>query len=243
MSIAIKVISLKRSNKRREKFLLKNSGFAFDFFDAVDGTQLSDTIKNDPSFFVSPLNFPSVGAYGCALSHLSLWNFAIEKNEPITIAEDDAIFRNDFQLKSEKIIKELPIDWDFILWGWNFDSILSIGDFGKVSAVVMLFDQSRMRQNIEEFKINSIKTTTFKLDKCFGIPSYTISPKGAKKFKKLCFPMSNFELFFPVLNRNIPNIGIDIAMNRIYNTTNSFVCFPPLVLTENNKHDSTIQLI
>lgn len=243
MAIKIKVISLKRSKQRRENFLLKNDGLIFDFFDAIDGSQLSDAKKNDPNFFVAPLSFPSAGAYGCALSHLSLWNFSIQKNEPLTIAEDDAIFTDDFQFKSEKIVKELPIDWDFILWGWNFDSILSISDFDKVSAVVMLFDQAKMRQNITDFKSKTFSTTVYKLDKCFGIPAYTISPRGAEKFKELCFPMSKFELFFPVLNRNIPNLGIDISMNRIYNTTNSYVCFPPLVLTENNKQESTIQLI
>ena len=36
------------------------------------------------------------GAIGCALSHYQLWNLSIEKNEVLTIAEDDAIFRYDF---------------------------------------------------------------------------------------------------------------------------------------------------
>ena len=103
MTIQIKVINLKRSKKRRESFLLKNNGLICDFFDAIDGSQLSDAKKNDPNFFVEPLSFPSVGAYGCALSHLSLWKHAIEKNEPLTIAEDDAIFRDDFKIKSENV--------------------------------------------------------------------------------------------------------------------------------------------
>lgn len=53
--------------------------------------------------------------------------------------------------------------------------------------------------------------------------------------------MRNFELFFPVLNRKIPNTGIDVAMNKIYSATNSYVSFPPLVVTKNEHESSTIQ--
>jgi glycosyl transferase, family 25 len=239
--MSIKVISLKRSNQRKERFQDNNQKIIFEFFDGIDGSLLRENEINNPKIFSQPLNFMSLGAYGCALSHLSLWEQVIECNFPLTISEDDAIFRNDFEYQSEKVIKMLPHDWDFILWGWNFNSILSLNEFSQVSPTVMLFNQNQMRNNIGIFKSGLNATFPFRLDKCFGTPAYTISPNGAKKFKELCFPMVNFELFFPGLKKKIPNNGIDIAMNKIYATTQSFVCFPPLVLTENLHELSTVK--
>jgi len=237
----IKVINLERSIERKNNFVKNNKGIDYEFVSAVDGQLLTDNDIYDKNKFIQPLPYFGVGAYGCALSHLKLWNTAIEHEAPITIAEDDAIFRLDFKIKADEIISQLPTDWDIILWGWNFDSILSLSAMTNISPTVILFDQDTLRSNVEYFKINKTKSYAFKLDKCFGIPAYTISSKGAEKFKKLCFPLENFELFFPVLNRKIPNTGIDIAMNRVYASTNSFVSFPPLVITKNEHEISTIQ--
>lgn len=239
--IPIKVINLKTSVDRRQNFISRNQFIKYDFFEGIRGDVLTDDVLNKEEYFINPLPFPSLGAYGCALSHLSLWEHAIQSNNILTVAEDDAIFRKDFIVKSEQVISKLPTHWDFILWGWNFDSILSVSDLKGISPAVMLFNQNLMRQNIHHFINLDSEPNVLRLDKCFGIPAYSISPNGAKKFKSLCFPMKNFELYFPVLNRKIPNTGIDIAMNRIYSETNSFVAFPPLVITENLHEISTIQ--
>jgi len=239
----VKVISLDRSIERKNEFIKNNSAIKYEFVSAVDGQLLTSQDISKAEHFINPLPFPSRGAYGVALSHLKLWNEAIEAGVSVTVAEDDAIFRSDFHVKTEVLISELPSDWDIVLWGWNFDSILSLVAMPNISPSVMLFSQALLRQNITHFQKDRSIIHTFKLDKCFGLPCYTISPTGAKKFKQLCFPLKNFELFFPVLNRKIPNTGIDIAMNRIYSTTNSYVSFPPLVVTKNEHEISTIQKI
>jgi hypothetical protein len=48
-------------------------------------------------------------------------------------------------------------------------------------------------------------------------------------------------IFFPGINRYIPNVGIDVAMNAAYPIMKSYVSFPPLVITKNERHRSTIQ--
>lgn len=239
----IKVINLERSIERREHFIKNNKGIDYEFVPGVDGQLLTHEDIFNTDHFINPLPFPSVGAYGVALSHLKLWNQAIEENSPITIAEDDAIFRLDFKSKAEEIISQLPINWDIVLWGWNFDSILSLAVMPNVSPSIIIFNQDELRNNVENFKNNKSNSYPFSLDKCFGIPAYTISPKGAENFKKGCFPLENFELFFPGLDREMPNTGIDVAMNKIYSTTNSFVSFPPLAITKNEHEISTIQKI
>jgi GR25 family glycosyltransferase involved in LPS biosynthesis len=241
MNIPIKVINLERSIERRDYFTKNNNGLDYEFINGVDGKLLSDNEIFNDKLFIKPLPFPSRGAYGTALSHLKLWSLVIELNSPLTIAEDDAIFRGDFKIKSEEIISQLPENWDIVLWGWNFDSILSLSVMPNISPAVMIFNQKILRENIHLFKDQREKTYSFKLDKCFGTLAYTISPLGANNFKKQCFPMKNFELFFPVLNRKLENMGIDVAMNRIYSTTASYVSFPPLVVTKNDHSTSENQ--
>jgi GR25 family glycosyltransferase involved in LPS biosynthesis len=237
-----KVISLRRSTHRREIFTKINEGIDFEFYDGIDGEKLKENEINNPEHFINPLNFPSLGAYGCALSHLNLWNEVIETNTAMTIIEDDVTLRDDFETQPDNVINLLPKDWDFILWGWNFDSILSLNDLNNVSPTVMLFNQDLLRKNIVSFKKSKVNNYPLHLDKCFGIPAYSISPNGAKKFKNLCFPMTNFDVFFPFLNKQISNTGIDIAMNKVYGSINSFVCFPPLAITENFHEKNTIQI-
>jgi GR25 family glycosyltransferase involved in LPS biosynthesis len=51
----------------------------------------------------------------------------------LTIAEDDAVFRADFEHEANRVIASLSPDWDMILWGWNFDSILGLEFMKNVS--------------------------------------------------------------------------------------------------------------
>jgi len=201
---------------------------------------VATNVLSDPNLFARNLQYTK-GAYGCALSHLAAWFDAIDSNEIVTVAEDDAIFRHDFQSMHQQVLSNLPDDWDIVMWGWNFDSILSLNSMPEISPTVLFFDQQQLRNKIYEFQIATQRPTLLPLDKCFGTPAYSISPKGAEKFLKGCFPLQHFFLYFPGLNRELPNNGIDIAMNRIYASTNSFACFPPLVITKNEHETSSIQ--
>lgn len=241
MDIPIKVINLARSAGRRESFARDNPHLAYEFVEACDGAKLTEREIEDPRHFIHPLPFPSLGAYGCALSHLRVWEMAIEQGRPLTVVEDDAVFRHDFREASAAFIADLPPDWDLVLWGWNFDSVLSVMSLAGVSPVVMVFSQDLLRENIKTFQASTVRPHPIGLDRCFGIPAYTVSPAGARKFREQCFPMKNFEMFFPVLNRNVQNTGVDIAMARAYSVTQSFIAFPPLVATRNERGASTIQ--
>ena len=233
------MLNLVRSKERRVSFREFNKHLTYEYFNAIDGRDLTIEQIRASGLFEENLPFPSLGAYGCALSHLKLWEISIDKNFPITVAEDDAIFRHDFLVQSNKVISTLPSDWDFILWGWNFDSVLSVNLLP--APIVMLSNQELMRKNAEVFQNQQSPSLPLALDKCFGIPAYTISPKGANRFKNLCYPMENFELKFPVLKNKMPTTGIDLAMARFFSTTKSFVSFPPLVITKNEHSISTIQ--
>ena len=236
----VKVLNLQRSENRRNSFAAYNKFLNYDFYPAVDGTKVAESILSDPSLFSHGLKYTK-GAYGCALSHLQIWDLAIKEDTVYTVAEDDAIFREDFAETSEAVISMLPKDWDIMVWGWNFDSILSLNQMPGISPAVMVFNQDQLRSSVSNFQ--KLKSVCFplRLDKCFGTIGYSISPKGAKKFKQLCLPLAPFDLYFPLLNKALPNNGIDIVMNKIYSLTDSYVSFSPLIVTKNEIELSTVQ--
>ena len=236
----IKVINLKRSTSRKEQFIKNNPNISYSFFEGIDGSTLSKKFLAESELFDQNLVYTK-GAYGAALSHLSLWEEAINTNRAITVIEDDVILRADFESEHNKIIDSIGEDWDIVLWGWNFDHILSVNVMPDISPVIMIFNQQQLRNSVPNFYVSKSSSTLMLLDKCFGIPAYTISAKGAGKFKKNCFPLLPFEIEFPLMSHKMQNNGVDIAMNNLYPSLNAYACFPPLAITKNEHNTSTIQ--
>jgi GR25 family glycosyltransferase involved in LPS biosynthesis len=239
MRNTVKVISLARSQERRATFAANNAHIDFEFFDAVDGQLVMSQVDGLPELFEKDLPYVP-GALGCAVSHLMLWQEAAESDAVITVLEDDAVLRFDFHEQSAEILNNMPADWDIVVWGWNFDSTLALNLMPGVSPTVMLFDQQQLRGSIAGFQEMKTRPQLLALTSCFGTPAYSISPAGARKFMSQCFPLKKFTQYFPVLRRELRNNGIDMAMNRIYSSTNSFCSLPPLAVTRNEAVKSTI---
>jgi glycosyl transferase, family 25 len=234
----IRVISLERTPERRHRFAQFHAGLAFEFFDAIDGLRVQSG-ELDLRTLVEPGLRYTPGALGCALSHLALWNMAIRTRSVVTVVEDDAVLRGDFAAKSAEVIARLPPGWDIVLWGWNFDSMLSLLAMPGISSCVMVFDQAQLRRSVSAFQASRNDITLYRLDKCFGMCAYSISPAGARKYRSLCFPLRDLEVRFPLLKTVQPNSGIDVALNHVYPGTNAFVSFPPLAVTANQNATST----
>jgi glycosyl transferase family 25 len=238
----IRVISLQRTPERRQAFLDRNGHLPTSFFDAVDGARLSpEDIAATGLFAPALARTYTPGAYGCALSHWQLWGEAIDRGEPVTVAEDDAIFRRDFAERSQEVLARLPAGWDVVLWGWNFDSVLSVHAMPGVTPAAMVFDQALLRGSLDIFQRSTDPVLALRLDRCFGNPAYTISAAGAQRLRRLCFPLAELSVRFPLLNREYPNLGIDMAMNAAYSNTASYVSFPALAVTCNDHATSTVQ--
>lgn len=61
-------------------------------------------------------DFP--GAYGCLLSHLKVVEQARdEARSSVLIFEDDAVLAPEFSIRFDEYIKQVPADWDMILFG------------------------------------------------------------------------------------------------------------------------------
>lgn len=239
----IHLINLDRSTDRLAEFRRRNAHLPdVERFTAVDGKA-----QDAASLVARGLFEPGVpevygpGAVGAALSHLALWTKAVEHNETLTVCEDDAVFNHAFVATAERVIAALPSDWDFILWGWNFDAHLLFELIPGVSPCLCRFDEAQMRAGVGAFQSGAIAAQSFKLLRALGIPCYSISAKGARALKARCVPSTRIKVHFPGLERHLPNFGIDIMMNHAFPEIKAFVGFPPLVITPNELKRSTIQ--
>ena len=104
-------------HKRTERKILSQKRFDFvglecEVFNGVDGSVLQYIHKKiDNPIFAN-------GAYiGCAISHLSIYQEAIEKQyERILIIEDDCRINRNIDSIFSKIEKEIPSDWNNLLY-------------------------------------------------------------------------------------------------------------------------------
>jgi GR25 family glycosyltransferase involved in LPS biosynthesis len=187
---------------------------------------------------VEPLEAYTPGVLGNALSHKALWERARAAGGPLTIAEDDAVLNHRFSEKAVKLSAKLPPDWDIILWGWNFDSILHCEVVPGLRQGVMHFDPSPLGHKREQFQALDVDPVPLRLLGAFGILCYSVSPKGAFLLRSLCFPLRNELVSIPGLNRSIKNYTLDTVMNKYYRELQAFVSLPPLAWSENDKATS-----
>lgn len=232
-------INLDRSVRKREEFEQFNAGtLTYERFSAIDGLQLNPAQLIADGTISAALEYTQ-GALGCLMSHLALWKRAVAENRTLTVCEDDAMFNRDFVKVQGYVLNQMKGDFDFLLWGWNFDSAMTYEMLPGISACAATFDQARMRRNTERFKATRIVPTMYPLQRAYGLTCYTITPAGAKTLLKLALPVRPLTVFFPGLQRNLPNTGLDVVLSSIYPKIKAFVSVPPLVITANDNTRST----
>lgn len=234
-------LNLTRRTDRNERFLRTNPFLeGFDRIEAVDGSGLRERDLLDAGWIQEPLKAYTPGALGNALSHRRAWDMCISEGQPVTVAEDDAVFNEGFQETSREILGQLGNAWDIVLWGWNFDSILHVQVIEGLRESVMEFDPAPLRHGTTCFQAARYKSILLRLLGAFGLVCYSISPRGAASLMASCFPLRNEVVAIPGLRRNLMSFTLDTVMNKYYRQLKSYACFPPLVWTENDKAESDV---
>jgi len=234
-------LNLERRKDRRERFLATNATIArFHRWEAVDGASLRNEDLRRAGVIAEPLKAYTPGALGCALSHKRLWDHCACGEAAVTVCEDDAIFNRHFSRQAAVVLARLPADWDIVLWGWNFDSILHVEVIEGIKQTVMHFDPSKLAERAGEFQERTYEVLPMRLIGAFGAVCYSLSPMGARSLQQRCFPLKNETIAIPGLGRKLLNFGIDCVMNKHYPGLRSYVAFPPLVWTENDKTISDV---
>jgi GR25 family glycosyltransferase involved in LPS biosynthesis len=236
----ISLINLDRQPGRLARFCRVNAHLGqVTRIAAVDGGSYSRAKLIEKNILAEPMPGYTTGAIGCALSHLSLWERAFNSAKVTTVAEDDAFFHRDFEFLAPALLESLPPGWDIVLWGWNFDSILLFDMLPGVFSCLGQFDQEQLRASLAAYRTSQVAPRTYRLSRAFGTVCYSISPAGAGRLHGHCMPIRPMETFYPGLKRTLPNEGIDRMMNSAYPNLQAYVCFPPLVVTENDHANST----
>ena len=158
----------------------------------------------------------------------------------MTIAEDDAVLNRRFSEKAAKVMARLPDDWDVILWGWNFDSILHCDVIQGLKQGIMHFDPAPLRDKLDRFQEIDADPMPLRLFGAFGFLCYSVSPKGARLLERHCFPLKNEPVPVPGLGRQLKNFSLDVMINKYYPVLKAFVSFPPLAWSENDKTVSSL---
>jgi glycosyl transferase family 25 len=234
------VINLDRSVDRWAAFEARNGGMRERVarMSAVDGSTLDRGALVERGVITADLCYTD-GALGNALSHLALWDKALEGERPLTICEDDAIFNHAFFAATEALVAELPPDWHAVYWGWNFDSVLVFELISGVTPCAGRFNQREMQSGITVFQAADVKPRLFRLMRAFGTVCYSVSPAGARLLKAFCTPLRNMDVPVRALERDVPNIALDVMINAFFRRIKAFVSFPPLAITPNDKAIST----
>ena len=244
----IHLVNLDRSPERLTEFCHVNRNLtSVSRFPAVEGSALNiDSLAQQGLVTKDILSMFAAGALGCAMSHLALWDRSIASNQIVTISEDDAIFNYNFEPHAEELMKGLPQDWDIIFWGFNFDMFLCFDMLPGVSPCVATFNQEQMRAGTDAFQKRDIVPQAFKAIWVFGTSCYSISPRGAKVIKNKIVPLRPQVIPLPEAKGVPPyspawrTVGIDNSINAVHREINSYVCFPPLVISKNEPATSTI---
>jgi GR25 family glycosyltransferase involved in LPS biosynthesis len=236
------VINLDRNPERMREFQRINAHVPqVKRLAAIDGKAMDRADLIAQRIFEEPIAYTD-GAIGNALSHLRAWEMAAKKTAPTTIFEDDAIIHNDFEMLTLKVISELPTVWDLILWGWNFDTVMGFDLFADTPCLAR-FSQVALRQHWQDIQKFKIQPSAHRLHYAFGSVGYTVSPSGAKKLLALATPIKPFLYKIPAFDLDIPNEAMDCVMASLYDRLDAFACFPPLVVTKNERAGSTVQTV
>lgn len=233
------VINLAREPQKFEDFLKLNAGSKIDFkrCDAVDGAAMDESEAVKLRIVLPGKKFTK-GSIGCAGSHLQLWRYCIEKDEPILVFEDDAAVRNDFNEAFPKLLASLD-RWDYLAFGYNTDSILDIGIANGMSSAIAFSLKYPNERSLKDFVRSTNSVSAYRLNNCFGTCGYAISPAGAKRLSKLCFPMDNRTITIAALKRTFPAFNFDCILNDVYPKIDAYAAFAPLVIPKNDHNVST----
>jgi glycosyl transferase family 25 len=236
----VEYLNLARRPDRDARFRRLNDGIVeFQRVEAVDGRAFEPGRSLPAGFGEVGLEYPA-GAVGCALSHKQFWERAAAGNGIRTLAEDDAVFHRRFRSSAERVFAELPPEWDLILWGWNFNSVLHVENLPGLTDAIINFPTHVLRERIGEFQEAQYTSHPMRLRNAFGLVCYSVTPQGAAALLGKCFPLRDEYVPIEGLKRNVANRGIDVAMNKHYRSLRAFVCNPPLVWTENDPNLSDI---
>jgi GR25 family glycosyltransferase involved in LPS biosynthesis len=243
----LNVINLPPRADRRAQFNAWNErpGIEIAFSDAVIGVTLDrEQLVRDGVLGAENQTF-TPGSLGNAMSNRGHWLNAQSASEPTFVCEDDACLRGDFAEQAPALLKQLPANWDIAFFGYNTNATVAVEHPEGLEAVLM-FDES-VKKTPGFFETSAKQSAPAPTPRaCFqawGTLCYAISPAGAARLLKVCFPLSSApDLVMFGQNRSIKPFTLDsmlnVAMQRA--PIAAYCTYPPLALSSNDVAGSDV---
>lgn len=240
------VINLPSRADRRSQFSRWNVRADLDivFVAAVVGADLDqDAIVRDE--LAAPHTRLTPGALGCAQSHRMLWRQVVAAGTPMIVCEDDACLRGDFVERTSALMAELGGDWDLLYLGYNTDALVAV-ETPEGLKMLLQFDEAVKSAPgfFEQFaKLRSRAPTALACYQAWGTLCYAITPRGAARLLRACFPMSQER---PVVmfgqNITLPPFGVDGMINAALQREQiaAFCAVPAVAVSLNDRADSDV---
>ena len=171
-NIPINFILLERDKERHKyikNLIKKNNINHYNIVKATDGKNINLQYFIDNNYItnIASMNM-RLGAIGCAISHIKLWETFLNTNEEFLIVmEDDISFDNTFRNKLSIYLNNLPNDFDIT------QIFLHPGKYFK--------KKFKLSKNINKYVKKGYGQ--------WGTVSYILSKKGAYRLLKLCKPI------------------------------------------------------
>jgi GR25 family glycosyltransferase involved in LPS biosynthesis len=228
------LINLDRSPERLQRFQEWNRHLdSVVRVPAVDGAGLvqSELVH---SGYVAPDANCNAGSLGCAMSHIGLWQRAIREDRALTILEDDVIVAHHFISAVDRLLSDLPADWDLVKWGWtvNLSALVEIG----LSLVTLQGDGKpacRDPARLRSFQARATPVAPLRMLRSLGLFGYSISAKGARFVLEHCLPLKNRALESGDQSKTAA-VAFDATLSDLYAKMQAFLCLPNLVVHADN---------
>ena len=235
------VISLKRTPERLQTFLTQNAKCELDFqhFEAVDGTQI-DATTIEGCLVAKGATGYKPGVVGNAMSHLALWRRCADQAKYFVVFEDDAVARNDIRTRLPAIIGQLT-EWHIVLLGYNTDAVVEVSIAPGLAFGGGFSVKHPTAQHLSDFVKSTNAVALHRLNLAMGTCGYVISPSGAQILMQTTFPMDNRPVHYASTGHRFRAYTLDGIMATIYPMISAYVSIAPLVMTANDRNESTVQ--
>jgi GR25 family glycosyltransferase involved in LPS biosynthesis len=234
----VHVINLDRSVDRIERFYKENAHLSsIQRVPGVDGRALDRGQLLKDNTISSDLDY-TPGSLGCAMSHVALWKAAVERDQPVTVAEDDAIFSRHFERHMHLLMATVRPDWDFILWSASLRCYAWLDALPGGTGARLQFFAGEVMTRTQDFQEAETEPSLLRARYLLGLVCYSVSPKGAHALLDWCLPVRPMVVDFTGFGLRLNNAGIDCIINGVMPSLKAYVCLPPLVISDERPEES-----
>lgn len=161
-----------------------------------------------------------------AAAHVALWKQCAQSEAPLTVCDDDAVLRADFQAAAGRLLHATP-GYDYVLWGWRTPALLDVRPAARPEALVTA-DADAAAGSVESFQAGETAPALLLLATAVGACCYTLSPQGARRLLSRVLPLAAFSLQSPFTAQPRANSDLDVAVSRCLKDLSAFASLPPL---------------